>query len=113
MPNVTTSGPNRRVISRKACLLTVMYRTGTEGWHPATAMDLSQHGCRLRLGEDLARGTKVTVLLESPELEGIRPCHVEVAGSVIWSRLEGLSYQVGIHFASSPWELEVIVADMS
>lgn len=112
MPNVTSSGPNRRVISRKACLLTVMYRTN-DAWHPATAMDLSQHGCRLRLGEDLPRGTKVTVLLESPELEGIRPCHVEVAGNVIWSRLEGLSYQVGIHFASSPWELEVIVADMS
>jgi len=112
MPNVTTSGPNRRVISRKACLLTVMYRT-TEAWHPATAMDLSQHGCRLRLGEDLARGTKLTVQLESPELEGIRPCQVEVEGNVIWSRLEGLSYQVGIHFTNSPWELEVIVADMS
>lgn len=112
MPNVTSSGPNRRVISRKACLLTVMYRT-RDSWHPATAMDLSQNGCRLRLGEDLARATKLTVLLESPELEGIRPVHVEVAGNVIWSRLEGLSYQVGIHFTNSPWELEVIVADMS
>src|SRR5262245_28167863 len=61
MSDVTSSGrSNRRVTARKACLLTVRYRSVGD-WHPATAMDLSPHGCRLRVGEDLPRGKGVHV----------------------------------------------------
>ena len=84
------------------------YRSG-EGWHPATAMDLSHKGCRLRLGEDLARGGEVTVVFETPEPSG-GGVEVEIPGQVIWSRREGLSHQAGIHFADPPPALSTILA---
>ena len=70
---------NRRLTARKACLLTVRYRTAKD-WHPATCMDLSRDGCRLRLGEDLARGSAVTLLFEAPLADGARSPSVEVSG---------------------------------
>ena len=94
---------NRRRSSRTACRLTVRYRTGKE-WRGATAMDLSTRGCRIRVGEDLARGGPVTVGFEG---EGSPP--FEVSGQVIWCRREGLSYQAGIHFATAPDALEAIL----
>jgi len=69
-------------------------------------MDLSQNGCRLRLGESLPRGAELTVFLEHAPKE----LSVEVKGSVIWSRLEGLSYQVGIHFGADDVGLESILS---
>jgi hypothetical protein len=100
---------NRRLTARRACKLTVRYRSEQgQGWHPATAMDLSQKGCRLRLGEDLERGTDVSVAFETPE--GGEPIEVEIPGQIIWSRREGLSYQIGIHFAEVPEALSAILA---
>jgi hypothetical protein len=99
---------NRRLTARHACHFTARYRLG-EDWHPATAMDLSLRGCRLRLGEDLARGAAVSVALEAPRASEGRAAEVEVAGLVIWSRREGLSYQVGIHFDEAPASLEQIL----
>jgi predicted deacylase len=78
--------------------LVVHYRTTSE-WRPATAMDLSVIGCRLRLGEDLERGSQVTVRFESPE--GVSKVAADVPGVVIWSRLEGLSYQAGLKFSEA------------
>jgi hypothetical protein len=102
---------NRRLTARRACKLTVRYRGGDDGWHPATAMDLSHKGCRLRLGEDLARGKALTVAFETPEGDkGVAPIEVEVGGAVIWSRREGLSYQAGIHFEEAPPALSTILA---
>ena len=94
---------NRRFTSRRACLLTVRYRTGKE-WRGATAMDLSAGGCRLRVGEDLDRGGPVSVAFEG---EGAPP--FEVDGQVIWCRREGLAYQAGIHFAAASDALEAIL----
>ena len=99
---------NRRLTARKACRLTVRYRSPSE-WHPATAMDLSRNGCRLRLGEDLARGSEVSVMFETPLRDGAVALAVEVPGMVMWSRLEGLSYQVGIHFGAAPDALNEIL----
>lgn len=99
---------NRRLTARRACKLTVRYKTG-DGWHPATAMDLSHKGCRLRLGEDLARGGAVAVVFETPEGAGTA-LEVEVPGQVIWSRREGLSHQAGIHFEDPPLALSTILA---
>lgn len=98
---VAPSQSNRRITSRRACLLVVRYRAESE-WRPATAMDISPHGCRLRVGEDLGKGKKVTVIFEAPLRDGAQATGVEVPGSVQWSRLEGLSYQAGVHFAGSP-----------
>jgi hypothetical protein len=103
-----TPRSNRRLTARRACKLTVKYRSG-EGWHPATAMDLSHKGCRLRLGEDLARGGEVTVVFETPDAGGAG-LEVAVPGQVIWSRREGLSHQAGIHFADPPSALSTILA---
>jgi hypothetical protein len=102
MTNATASSrSNRRLTARKACLLTVRYLFKDE-WHPTTAMDLSPHGCRLRVGEDLPRGVQVKVAFEAPLKDGARAAAVEVAGLVMWSRLEGLSYQAGLHFEAVP-----------
>jgi len=98
----TARGANRRITARRACQLQAAYNHAN-AWHPATAMDLSRRGCRLRLGEELARGLRVTVRLSQPSPTGSgSPLSAEVAGDVIWSRLEGLSYQTGIHFYDDP-----------
>jgi hypothetical protein len=101
---VAPSRSNRRITSRRACLLVVRYRAESE-WRPATAMDISPHGCRLRIGEDLSKGNGVTVLFEAPLRDGAQATAVEVPGRVQWSRLEGLSYQAGVHFAGAPDQL--------
>ena len=102
MSDATAPRPsNRRLTARRACHLGVTYRI-SQGWRPATAMDLSNRGCRLRVGEDLARGASVSVLFETPARQGSKPMETEVQGTVIWSRREGLSYQVGLQFDESP-----------
>ena len=90
---------NRRLSARRACLLIVRYRVEKQ-WHPATVLNLSGTGCRLRLGEDLPRATELSVLFETPLRDGATAASAEVTGSVTWSRLEGLSHQVGIQFSS-------------
>lgn len=103
----TANRTNRRLTARHACHLTARYRIdGT--WHPATAMDLSVRGCRLRLGEDLPREGALVVAFENQQPDG-RALEVEVPGRVIWSRREGLSFQVGIHFQDAPDSLEKIL----
>jgi len=103
---------NRRITARKACLLTVHYKVNG-GWRPATAMDLSPYGCRLRVGEDIARGVDVAVMFEVAGRDGEESTTVEVPGKSIWARLEGLSFQVGVHFEGSPEELAEILAALS
>ena len=109
---VVPSRNNRRITARKACLLTVRYRWGGE-WRPATAMDLSPYGCRLRVGEDITRGAEVAVAFEIPIEDGARNASVEVPGRAIWARLEGLSYQIGVHFEDSPMGLLEILSVLS
>jgi len=106
VPPEKTSG-NRRIAARWACRLAASYQV-KEHWRPTTAMDVSRLGCRLRLGEALARGTAVNVRLECADKttpDG-KPRRVEVAGKVVWSRLEGLSYQCGIHFLEEAEDVE-------
>ncbi len=103
---------NRRITARKACLLTVRYRVNGD-WRPATAMDLSPYGCRLRVGEDITRGATVAVVFESPARNGSQAQSVEVSGRAIWARLEGLSFQVGVHFEQSPEGLVEILSMLS
>ena len=108
MSDLSASKTNRRLTARHACHLTARYRLARD-WHPATAMDLSMRGCRLRLGEDLERNAAVEVGFQSPpDAEG-RTVEVEVPGTVIWCRREGLSYQAGIHFREAPDPLEQIL----
>jgi PilZ domain len=106
------SRSNRRITARKACLLTVRYRAEGD-WRPATAMDLSPYGCRLRVGEDIPRGAQVAVVFEAPIQDGARTPSVEVPGTAMWARLEGLSFQVGVHFEDSPMGLLEILSVLS
>ena len=99
-PDSKDSGIDRRSSTRRACLLGARYRVGA-GWHPATLVDLSARGCRLRIGEDLPRGATVRVEL-SPRGTS---APVDLAGSVMWCRLEGLSHQAGVHFDDPPDDL--------
>ena len=107
-----TTRNNRRITARKACLLTVRYRADDD-WRPATAMDISPYGCRLRVGEDVPRGADVAVVFEAPPRDGEERATVEVPGKAIWARLEGLSYQVGVHFEDSPPGLPDVLAALS
>ena len=76
-------------------------------------MDLSPYGCRLRVGEDVTRGAEVAVVFEIPIEDGARSASVEVPGRAIWARLEGLSFQVGVHFEDSPMGLLEILGALS
>lgn len=96
---------NRRVSARRACLLIVRYKAD-RSWHPATVLNLSQSGCRLRLGEDLTGGSQVSVLFETPLSDGATALAAEVHGVVMWSHVEGLSHQAGIHFDDAPPALQ-------
>jgi hypothetical protein len=107
-----TSRSNRRITARKACLLIVRYKVG-DHWRPATAMDISPYGCRLRVGEDVPRGADVAVVFETPIRDGARAASVEVPGRAMWGRLEGLSYQVGVHFEEPPHALAEVLAALS
>jgi hypothetical protein len=100
MDDSTTDGIDRRASTRRACLVGARYRVGS-GWHPATLVDLSARGCRLRIGEDLARSAAIRVELSAPG--GAPP--VELGGIVVWCRLEGLSHQAGVHFENAPDDL--------
>jgi PilZ domain len=101
MPNETPPTSNRRVAARLACQLTARYRLEKQ-WHPATALNISSNGCRLRLGEDLARGSALSLSFEAPLKDGAKALFLEMAGTVIWCRHEGLSFQAGIQFTSAP-----------
>jgi hypothetical protein len=103
---------NRRITARKACLLTVRYKADDD-WRPATAMDISPYGCRLRVGEDVPRGVLVAVVFEAPSRDDEEGITVEVPGRAIWARLEGLSFQVGVHFEDSPPGLPEVLAALS
>ena len=107
-----TSQSNRRITARKACLLTVRYKANGD-WRPATAMDISPYGCRLRVGEDVPRGAAVAVVFETPVREGTEGAAVEIPGRAIWGRLEGLSFQVGVHFEDSPTGLLEVLSAIS
>lgn len=107
-----TTRSNRRITARKACLLTVRYKADG-AWRPATAMDLSPYGCRLRVGEDVPRGLMVAVVFEAPSRDGEERTIVEVPGRAIWARLEGLSFQVGVHFEDPPPGLPEVLAALS
>jgi hypothetical protein len=76
-------------------------------------MDLGATGCRLRLGEDLPRGAEVRVVFELPLRDGSKALSVEVPGSVIWSRVEGLSRQAGIHFTMPPPALQELIDSLT
>jgi hypothetical protein len=93
--------PNRRLTGRLACLLSVRYRLG-KTWHPATVIDVSLAGCRLRVGEELAREQSLTVCFERPIRDGVSAAFLETPGRVMWTRREGLSCQAGIRFPAEP-----------
>jgi PilZ domain len=109
---MTASASNRRVTARRACRLTVRY-SAAHDWHPATVMDLSDRGCRLRVGESLARGGRLRVQFEVPLRDGASMPSVELRADVIWSRVEGISHQIGLVFEESPAALQEVLAALA
>jgi hypothetical protein len=103
--------PNRRLSARRACLLGVRYKLGKD-WHPATVVNMSSQGCRLRLGQHLERGARLQVQFETPLRDGSTALNADVEGTVSWSRPEGLSYQAGIQFASPPDALQDLLESL-
>jgi hypothetical protein len=101
---------NRRLLARKATGLTVQYRSPV-GWHPATAMDFSASGCRLRVGESLERGLPLSVVFGTNQADAAFA--VQVLGEVVWCRQEGLSYQTGIAFTGDTAPVEFLLAEVS
>ncbi len=99
---------NRRLTARRACLLIVRYKIDKQ-WHPATVLNLSTQGCRLRLGQALDRGAPVRLQFETPLRDGATALNAEIQGAVSWSRLEGLSHQVGIQFSSDAHALQDLI----
>jgi hypothetical protein len=100
MDETPADGIDRRSSTRRACLLGARYKMGS-AWHPATLVDLSARGCRLRVGEDLPRGASVRVELSARGAAA----PTDLAGTVMWCRLEGLSHQAGVHFEDAPEDL--------
>lgn len=101
-------GPNRRRFPRHACQLGVRYRHAL-GEHTATALDLTTHGCRLHVGEDLARGTALTLAFDRPLADGVRELTVEVTGVVAWCRSDAFSREVGVRFDEEAVGLSEII----
>ena len=58
------------------------------------------------LREDLSGGSQVSVLFETPLSDGATALAAEVRGVVMWSHVEGLSHQAGIHFDDAPPALQ-------
>ncbi len=103
---------DRRVATRHACQIQVDYRAAQE-WRRATAMDVSPRGCRLRLGESLSHGGVVWVRFRPAASPDAAARTVSVEGRVVWTRLEGLSYQAGLHFAEDSAELAELIASLA
>jgi|MudIll2142460700_1097286.scaffolds.fasta_scaffold92075_2 hypothetical protein len=98
----------RRRALRLACALIVHYKAGPT-WHPASALDLSEGGCRVRIGEDLGFGSPVRLRFELAIRDGMTASSAELEGMVAWCRREGLSHQAGIRFSAAPGVLEPIL----
>lgn len=104
--------PNRRRFPRRACQLAVRYRHAG-GRRDATVLDLTTHGCRLHVEEDLARGTELTLEFERPLFDGARELTLEASGSVAWFRIDAGTREAGIRFDREVTELRAILAALT
>ncbi len=98
----------RRRLRRVACMLTAHYRAG-QHWNPCAVLDLSEHGCRLRVGEHLDDRARVQLRFETLLHDGARAVSLEVDAVVMWCCQDGLSRQAGTHFTASPVGLHQIL----
>lgn len=102
---------NRRRQRRLACTLSVQYCAATN-WHAATVLDLTDKGCRLRLGEDLALGTRLRLRFDVPLRDGATSAALEVEGTLMWCQRQGLSRQAGLAFSEPPADLLEILRSL-
>jgi hypothetical protein len=98
----------RRRLRRLACTLTAHYKAG-QHWHPCTVLDLSEHGCRIRIDDHLDDRVRVQLRFETLLNDGARAEPLEVEAVVMWCCQDGLSRQAGTHFTASPVELHAIL----
>ncbi len=105
------TGQNRRRQARLACMLGVQYKLDG-AWHAAGVIDLTETGCRLRVGEDLPPGAPVRLRFDAPIRDGARSATIEAEARVMWCRRQGLSSQAGLSFVSAPEGVREILAEL-
>ena len=103
---------DRRRAPRTFCLLVVRYRaSGDAGgeWRPASVLDLTQGGCRLRAGRPPLAET-LEVRFEALLHDGAKSATIEAPSRVTWSRPLGHSaVELGLEFSSPPEGLSEIL----
>lgn len=104
---------NRRRKARFACLLVVQYRPrkGTASpWRPASVLDLTDAGCRLRIAEALAGGTRLLLRFEALLRDGVKSAETEAPATVMWCRPHGrFSHELGLELEGLPAPLNEIL----
>jgi hypothetical protein len=95
--------PDRRRAPRSFCLLVVRCRAAGEDWQPASALDLTEAGCRLRLGRQRESGARLELRFEALLHDGAKSATVEVPARVSWCRpLQGEAAEIGVEFLATP-----------
>jgi hypothetical protein len=100
----------RRRRSRTSCLLVVRCRAAADDWQPASALDLTAAGCRLRVGREPPEGAPLELRFEALLHDGAKSSTIEVPARVTWRRpLPGSGAEIGVEFLASPTGLSEIL----
>ena len=100
----------RRRAPRSFCLLVVRCRGAAEEWQPASALDITESGCRLRVGQQPAAGARLELRFEALLHDGAKSSTIEVPARVTWCRpLQGAAAEIGVEFLAAPTGLSQIL----
>src|SRR5687768_7004315 len=103
---------DRRRKSRSYCLLVVRYRVRDDAageWRAASVLDLTERGCRLKVGEQPAPGAELELRFEALLHDGVKSATIEAPARVMWCRPGAQSSsEIGVQFAAAPAGLSEI-----
>lgn len=105
---------DRRRTDRLACMLVVQYRPADAEsfpWQPASVLDLTEIGCRLRIAEEFAAGTPLLLRFDALLRDGVKNATLEAAAAVAWCHPRvAASHEVGLRFGGPPAGLSEILS---
>jgi hypothetical protein len=105
-----TKPPERRRRFRSFCLLVVRCRAAGDDWQPASVLDLTESGCRLRVSRQPPASTRMELRFEALLHDGVKSATIEVPARVTWCRpLQGDAAEVGAEFLAPPEGLSEIL----
>jgi len=105
-----TKPPERRRRSRSFCLLAVRCRAAGDDWQPASVLDLTASGCRLRVTRQPQASARMELRFEALLHDGAKSATIEVPARVTWCRpLQGDAAEIGAEFLEPPEGLSEIV----